>query len=397
VSPVDNAPALVSLRGARSPHGPVSSFVAASLPGVESVEDALLLATRLTHLQPFPGDGASATLDLWESLATLAAFDLGVARAIEPHVDALAILDQARDGQAEDDMAGLDPAGALALPGNSPSTDRTWGVFAAEGANVRLTATPRATPEATLSAIPETAGGQDARGTSIPDPVWVLDGTKPWCSLGGSLDAALVTAWVDDETRGLFAVDLHQPGVRVDADGWHARGLSEIPSNPIRFDRVEAVAVGGPGWYLTRPGFSWGAMGVAACWFGGAVGLARTLLETVQSNPRPDPFLFLHLGAVDTALGNAARVLTEAASAVDAGRATGGEGRLLAKRVRTTVHAAAEEVVRHVAHALGPAPLAHDSRHAKRVADLELYLRQHHAERDDASLGRAVAEADAPW
>ena len=36
--------------------------------------------------------------------------------------------------------------------------------------------------------------------------------------------------------------------------------------------------------------------------------------------------------------------------------------------------------------------------HAKRVADLQIYLRQHHAERDDASLGGALAAStDEPW
>jgi hypothetical protein len=43
-----------------------------------------------------------------------------------------------------------------------------------------------------------------------------------------------------------------------------------------------------------------------------------------------------------------------------------------------------------VGHALGPAPLAFDEDHARRVADLELYLRQHHAERDLARLGEAT-------
>ena len=42
------------------------------------------------------------------------------------------------------------------------------------------------------------------------------------------------------------------------------------------------------------------------------------------------------------------------------------------------------------AHALGPAPLALEAEHAKRVADLQVYVRQQHAERDDVSLGGAV-------
>ena len=35
--------------------------------------------------------------------------------------------------------------------------------------------------------------------------------------------------------------------------------------------------------------------------------------------------------------------------------------------------------------------------HAQRVADLTLYVRQHHAERDQAALGRLVLDAGAPW
>ena len=69
---------------------------------------------------------------------------------------------------------------------------------------------------------------------------------------------------------------------------------------------------------------------------------------------------------------------------------------MLAGRVRAVVARAAEEVIVRAGHALGPAPLALDERHARRVADLPLYLRQHHAERDEAALGRAVLEL-AEW
>ena len=47
-------------------------------------------------------------------------------------------------------------------------------------------------------------------------------------------------------------------------------------------------------------------------------------------------------------------------------------------------------------YALGPAPLALDPVHAARVADLTLYLRQHHAERDLAALGRLVTAPEHP-
>ena len=358
-----------------------TAVVRARLP--RSVAGSLGLAADLTRrggAAPVPGAGSTA--DLWLALATLAAHDVGAARAVEPHLDATAILDQARE------------AGTVVLPTRASSADRfTWGVFAAEGPGAKLVAEPAEPAEPAEHAEPgEPAGsataasaGDDARTS------WTLTGTKPWCSLAGVLDGALVTAWVGDERR-LFAVDLRQPGVEVVPGAWHARGLVEIPSGPVTFASVPATPVGEPGWYLRRPGFEWGGIAVAACWYGGAVGVAGTLLRSAVARD-PDPWLLRALGVVDERLGDARRALEEAAVAVDSGRAVGQEARLLAKRTRATVAHAAEDVLAAVGGALGPAPLASDPEHAKRVADLELYLRQRHASKDDASLGGAVRDA----
>jgi hypothetical protein len=43
-----------------------------------------------------------------------------------------------------------------------------------------------------------------------------------------------------------------------------------------------------------------------------------------------------------------------------------------------------------------PGPLAFEAEHATRVSDLRVYVRQHHAERDTAALGKAAA-TDQPW
>jgi alkylation response protein AidB-like acyl-CoA dehydrogenase len=377
----------VTLGGAGPVVGTATALVVDRLRSraTPSVADALDLAVELGRHGALPGLGSTA--DLWQALATLAAHDLGAARAAEPHLDAIAILDQhagdapaasaaTGDGAGDDDGDVHSP-----LPARARDDDSfTWGVFAAEGPGVRLTAEPR----------PGTASEPDG-----DTPAWSLSGTKPWCSLAGTVDGALVTAWVGDDRR-LFSVDLRQPGVTVEADAWHARGLVEIPSGPVSFDDVEAHEVGAPGWYLDRPGFSWGGIGVAACWYGGAVGVARTLLAAAvtasgRTPGRPaDPHLLQALGLVDTRLADARRALVEAADLVDAGQATGDAGRLLAKRVRGTVAHACDEVLARASRALGPAPLATDAAHAKRVADLELYLRQHHGERDDASLGQTV-------
>jgi hypothetical protein len=83
-------------------------------------------------------------------------------------------------------------------------------------------------------------------------------------------------------------------------------------------------------------------------------------------------------------------VLARAAALIDDGKAEGGAGQELGLRVRAVVADAAERTLRQVGHALGPAPLAFDEEHARRVADLELYVRQHHAERDLARLGELM-------
>lgn len=321
------------------------------------VAAALALAARLGAAAPRPVPGDGGTSDLWSVLATLAAHDLGVARAVEPHLDALAILTQAGDDV---------PAGV-------------WGVFAAEGGDDPLIATPD-------------AGAASLAGTAPAG--WSLTGTKPWCSLADRLDAGLITAALADGSRRLFAVTLRDDTVAVAEGAWHSRGLTEIPSGPVHFAGTPARQVGEPGWYLTRPGFEWGGIGVAACWYGGAVGIARAV--HAQALRRDNPFLVMHLGAIDEALHAARLALVDAADAVDA---NAGDDRIRAKRVRGIVARACEEVLLRAGHALGPAPLALDEAHAKRVADLTVYVRQHHAERDQESLGRALLTegGPAPW
>jgi alkylation response protein AidB-like acyl-CoA dehydrogenase len=185
---------------------------------------ALKLAERYGRLLPQPGGGRTA--QRWAVLAAAGERNLTVARVLEAHSDALAILAE---------------AGEL-VP------DGTWGVFAAEAPGCRLEA-------------------RESDGRAV------LTGVKPWCSLAAQLDSALVTAHAGTQ-RGLFRVSLRHPSVTADSpDAWVARGLRTVTSAAVRFDGTPAQPVGGPGWYLTRPGFAWGGMGVAACWHGGARGL----------------------------------------------------------------------------------------------------------------------------
>lgn len=304
---------------------------------------ALGLVERAAALLPHPGHGR--TLELWRALAEVAAVDLTVARALEPHLDAQAILAQA----AEEGYA-------------VPATSGRWGVFAAEGPDPRLEL-------------------KDGR----------LSGRKPWCSLAGLLDHALVTAWVSPHERGLVAVDLHHPGVRAVDEPWVARGLRTVRSTGLDLHDVPGELVGPPGWYLARPGFVWGGLGVAAVWFGGAAGLARRMWAATQERD-PDQVGLALLGEVDTALTGAGATLAEAAAALDAGLVRGEHAWARCVRTRHVVHEACETVLTAAAHGLGPGPLAGEEEHASRVADLQFYLRQHRGERDAALVGRAVAD-----
>jgi alkylation response protein AidB-like acyl-CoA dehydrogenase len=341
-------------------HDYVADLAVRTRAAAGDVQHGVALARHLGIELPAPGVGR--TRDRWSALATLGAVDLTVARAAEPHLDALAILGEASHPD-------LGP-GALA---------GSWGVYAAEGPGARLCAQPNP--------------GRDA---GAPNG-WQLDGVKPWCSLAEVVDHALVTAWIDERQRGLFAVSLRQPSVTTASSGWVSHGLRDVRSTSTSYRSADATLIGTPGWYLDRDGFAWGGIGVAAVWYGGAVGIARRLLR--QAGERElDQIGWAYLGTIDSTLHAARSVLLESADEIDGGRARGQAGALLALRVRQVVADAVETTIRAADHALGPGPLATEPEHATRVSDLRIYVRQHHAERDAAALGRTVyAAPDRPW
>jgi hypothetical protein len=110
------------------------------------------------------------------------------------------------------------------------------------------------------------------------------------------------------------------------------------------------------------------------------------------------PHALAHLGAVDIALRTTRAALSRAADEVDADPGDlRGEGTLRALRVRALAEASASDVLARTGRALGAGPLSHDEAHSRAVADLTVYLRQHHAERDLARLGKLVAEQGTTW
>jgi len=302
-----------------------------------------LCAAALDRL-PLPAHGHTALR--WSALAAVAACDLALVKLYEGHTDALAIL------------AELDAA-SLAVPHSR------WGVWAAEPPQPKVEA-------------------RTGNGRAL-----LLHGVKPWCSGAGALTHALVTVSRDDGAPVLAAVDLAQRSISVSDAGWQAVGMAATGTAEVRFDGAHAVQLGEPNAYLERPGFWHGGAGIAACWYGAAAQLGATLRATVAR--RRDPHACAHLGAVDIHLAAAGALLRETAAWLD--RHPDQDAMRGALRTRLAVEHAASAVLMHVTRALGAGPLCSERRFARAAADLPVFLRQSHAERDEAALGMALVDA----
>ncbi len=296
-----------------------------------------------------PLPGAGATMERFAAFADLAEEDLSLARLGEGHTDAIAILAE--------------------LGGPSPAPGSRWAVWAANPPGPNVTAERR-------------------------DGRWVLRGTKQYCSGARVCTHALVTA-ADGDNQRLFAVDVAELEPRVGT--WPATGMAGSDTLDVGFPGVAAEPVGRAGGYTDRPGFSHGGVGVAACWYGGARGVARALLSAAAKRDI-GPHALAHLGAVDLGLRTAWAALAAAGDEIDADPGDmRGDGPLRALRVRALTEAVAADVLARTGRALGAGPLSHDEAHSRAVADLTVYLRQHHAEKDLARLGELVAEHGAAW
>ena len=335
----------------------------ARAPGSASPGEVLqaLVDADLANL-PLPGQGA--TLQRWRMLAAVASHDLSLAKLFEGHTDAHAILAE------------------LGAP--TPAAGSTWGVWCAEAPDARLHAS-----------------------APSPDGTLTLHGLKAWCSGAASLSHALVSAWNDAGEAILAAVALDQPGVAVSDQGWQAVGMAATASVDVRFNAARGVQIGAKGDYVARPGFWHGGAGIAACWYGAAAALGEVLraacrdkAERAADGPgTPDEGTLhrrAHLGTVDVALSSAAAVLHDAAAWIDAHPER--NARLVALRARLVAEDAATHVLHAVPRALGAAPLCRDAHIAHLVADLPVFMRQSHAERDQATLGTDLMMLEeTPW
>lgn len=295
---------------------------------------------------PMPAGGA--TLARFAALATVARRSLPLVKLYEAHTDARAILREL---------------------GGKPSNGASYGVFAAEN------------PAAPLIARTADHGRL------------VLSGVKSWCSGGAVLSHALVTARTEAGAAVMLAVALDQGLVAVTKSDWKAIGMALTETATLTFHDAPAELIGTPNSYLERPGFWHGAIGIAACWYGGACSLLEELRQSLAR--RHDAHGLAHLGAAANQLQAARSALQHAAQALDANPVH--DARALALATRAIVEASAQSVLEHAGRALGARPFCMDARFAAMAADLPVFLRQSHAERDLEALGQQLLNSEPSW
>lgn len=286
----------------------------------------------------------------WRQLAAAGRTDVVVGRLVEGHVDAACIL-----AEAEHRL----------VPGAA------YGVWASQSGRTGLTATT------------------DEDG-------WRLAGRMRFCSGAHLLDRALVTARTPDDELLLVDLDLTLSGVRPVPDTWPAVGMDASDSGDVLVESVHVdpgCVVGSPGWYLDRPGFPIGGIGVAAVWWGGA----RGLLDATVGGLRRfavDEHQHAHLGALACGFAATAALLVETAELLPTLDRAGLDRRALL--CRSAVDDLVQETLVRIPRITGPVPASHDPAVAHRLADLPVYVRQHHAERDLAELGRLELDRMGP-
>ena len=311
----------------------------------------LLNRLREVLTQPLPLPGSGQTALRHRMLMAVGRENLSLARLAEAHWDAVAILAE---------------AGRCAVPG------AIYGVWASE------------IPGKPLALV-------EHRGQ------YAVQGVKLFCSGAGIVDRALLTVGAPDPL--LIDVDLHRAGevVSFDDSAWKTTAFAETRTAQASFEAAPVTAadiVENAGWYLRRPGFWLGACGPASCWAGGAAGL----VDWAEGQRRRDPHTLAHLGAMRAAVWEMEACLESAGRQIDSAPADIPAAHARALTLRHLIEQAGSDVLRRITRAYGPHPLAFDGRVSRRHQELDLYLRQSHAERDLEALGALgpLAAPDTP-
>ena len=285
---------------------------------------------------PLPGQGDTAQRHL--SLFNIAREDVSLAKLAEAHYDALAILAEA---------------------GRTPHPGALYGVWASEIPGQPLTV----------------AAGH-------------VSGEKAFCTGCGLIHRALVTTGGLSPTLLDLPV-LPSPAVQPGPSNWHTEAFRHTNTGAVRFHALPldpAAVIGEPGFYLQRPGFWHGAIGPAACWAGGAAGL----LTFADASTRSDPHTLTHLAAMHANLWAMQSILATAGHEIDADPTNAPAAHQRALKVRFLIEQLASDTLHRFARAYGPLPLSMNAGTARRYVEVDLFLRQSHAERDLEALAHQI-------
>lgn len=296
-----------------------------------------------------PPLGGGDTAARWERLHTWARTgSVSVARLAEAHVDALSIIAE----------AGFSASGV---------SDALYGVWASGG--------------------PGSGPAFDRHGGTIT-------GIKPFASGIGVVDRALVTA--DDEEGGTWLVEVDLAPASTwhqSSDRWTTTAMADTATGEVTFRNHPVVrTVGGDGWYLRRAGFWHGAIGPAACWGGAAAGV----VDLVDRDQTRDPFRRRSRGAMRAEAAGILALLRWAADLADRSFDDQPEAQYRAIAVRSLIERSCTHIVDELGRAWGPRPFVTDESTAQRVADLQLYVRQHHGDADLVALGSLPSSTEDP-
>lgn len=287
-----------------------------------------------------PALGGGSTAARWERLHTWAKTgSVSVARLAEAHVDALSILHEAEfDAPASNDaIYGVWASGG---PGTGPAFDRHHGT---------------------------------------------ITGTKRFASGVGVVDRTVMT--VDDGEGGTWLVEVDlapAPTWQRSSDRWTTPAMADTATGDVTFvDHPVMRTVGGAGWYLQRPGFWHGAVGPAACWGGAAAGL----VDLVDRDETRDPFRSRARGSMRAEALSILSSLSSAGEATDRSFDDREGAHYRAIAVRSLVERSCTHILDQFGRAWGPRVFVADEAIAQRMADIQLYVRQHHGDADLAALG----------
>jgi hypothetical protein len=195
-----------------------------------------------------------------------------------------------------------------------------------------------------------------------------------WASAGTAIDA-------NGDLR-LLDVDVEpDDGIELDTSVWCTSALSDTATGTVRFadhsiepDRV----IGPPGWYLDRVGFWHGACGPAACW----AGATRGLVDAARGADGSNAHRRAQLGALEAASWGLEALLDAAGREIDDAPEDRDAAERRARSLRHLTERMCADVLDRFGRAFGPRPFTTDAELAARFADIHLYLRQHHGERE---------------